>query len=133
VSGRLGDAARVRPQADYDRNAGVLEVEGVGVALRAVADDRDGLAVELVEISVVVVEHGVSGYKAADLMRMTPPRLGPGRIPAAGFRTAPAPPGTPRALLRAAEALPERHDVVDVLLGVGVQTVLADRSQALVV
>jgi hypothetical protein len=30
----------------------------VGVALRAVADDGDGLAVEEGEISVVVVEHG---------------------------------------------------------------------------
>jgi hypothetical protein len=28
------------------------------VALGPVADDRDGLAVELVEVSVVVVEHG---------------------------------------------------------------------------
>ena len=42
-----GDAAGLGTQADDDRDAGVLEIECVGVALRAVADDRDGLAVEL--------------------------------------------------------------------------------------
>jgi hypothetical protein len=55
---RLLDRARVGAQADDDVDAGVLEVEGVGVALRAVADDRDGLAVEPGEVCVVVVEHG---------------------------------------------------------------------------
>ena len=45
-------------QAYDDVDAGVLEVQGVGVALRAVADDRDGLAVEEGEICVVVVVHG---------------------------------------------------------------------------
>ena len=54
---RLGDAGRVGAQPDDDADAGVLEVERVGVALGAVADDRDGLAVELVEVCVVVVEH----------------------------------------------------------------------------
>ena len=48
VLARLGHAARVRSQADDDDDPGVLEVQRVGVALRAVADDRDGLAVELV-------------------------------------------------------------------------------------
>ena len=45
---RLGlrDGGGVRPQADDDVDAGVLQVQRVGVALRAVADDRDGLAVE---------------------------------------------------------------------------------------
>jgi hypothetical protein len=32
------------------------------VALRAVAEDRDGLAVEEGEVCVVVVEHGAPGY-----------------------------------------------------------------------
>ena len=34
----------------------------MGVALRAEADDRDGLAVEEGEVRVVVVVHGVGGY-----------------------------------------------------------------------
>ena len=41
-----------------------MEVQRMCVALRAVTDDRDGLAVELVEICVVVVEHGAAGYTA---------------------------------------------------------------------
>ena len=45
---RLGDRGGVLAQADDDVDAGVLQVEGVGVALGAVADDRDGLAVEQV-------------------------------------------------------------------------------------
>ena len=60
VVARLLDGARVGPQADDDVDARVLEVERVGVALRAVADDRDGLAVEEREVCVVVVEHGVA-------------------------------------------------------------------------
>ncbi len=43
---RLRDAGRVLAQPDDDAHAGVLEVQRVGVALRAEADDRDGLAVE---------------------------------------------------------------------------------------
>ena len=58
VVARLRDAARVRPQPDDHVDPGVLEVQGVGVALGAVPDDRDGLAVEELEICVVVVEHG---------------------------------------------------------------------------
>src|SRR5205807_10344969 len=54
---RLGDRLRVLAQADDDVDAGVFEVERVGVALRAVADDGDGLAVEEPEVSVVVVDH----------------------------------------------------------------------------
>ena len=50
--------ARALAQADDDVDAGVLEVQRVGVALRAVADDGDGLAVEEREVCVVVVEHG---------------------------------------------------------------------------
>ena len=42
----LGAAGGVGAQADDHVDAGVLEVEGVGVPLGAVAEDRDGLAVE---------------------------------------------------------------------------------------
>ena len=60
---------RVLAQADDDVDAGVLEVLGVGVALGAVADDGDGLAVEEGEVCVVVVVHGprslVGGLQAA--------------------------------------------------------------------
>jgi hypothetical protein len=42
----LGDAARAGTQPDDDVDTGVLEIEGVGVTLRAVPDDGDGLAVE---------------------------------------------------------------------------------------
>jgi hypothetical protein len=54
----LSDAGGVGAEADDDVDAGVLEVQGVGVALGAEADDRDGLAVEEGEVSVVVVVHG---------------------------------------------------------------------------
>ena len=54
----LGDGGGIGPEPDYDVDAGVLEVQRMGVALGAVADDGDGLAVEEGEICVVVVEHG---------------------------------------------------------------------------
>ena len=60
---RLVDRRRALAQADDDVDAGVLEVQRVGVALRAEADDRDGLAVEEREVCVVVVEHGAAGYR----------------------------------------------------------------------
>ena len=59
---RLGDRGGVLAQADDDVDAGVLQVERVGVALGAVADDRDGLAVEEREVCVVVVDHWRAGY-----------------------------------------------------------------------
>ena len=49
---------RVLAQADDDVDARVLEVLRVGVALGAVAEDRHGLAVQQVEVRVVVVVHG---------------------------------------------------------------------------
>ena len=52
----LGAAARVGAQADDDVDPGVLQVEGVGVALGAVAEDGDGLPLELREVGVLVVE-----------------------------------------------------------------------------
>ena len=45
VGARLLDGGGVRTQADDDVDAGVLEVQRVGVALGAVAEDGDGLAV----------------------------------------------------------------------------------------
>ena len=49
-------------QADDDVDPGVLEVQRVGVTLRAVAEDGDGLAVEEGEVCVVVVVHAAGGY-----------------------------------------------------------------------
>jgi len=46
-----------RDAADDDVYAGVLEVVGIGRGPGAVPDDRDGLAVEQAEVSVVVIEH----------------------------------------------------------------------------
>ena len=54
----LLDRGGVLAQPDDDVDPGVLQVQRVGVALGAVADDRDGLAVEETEVCVVVVEHG---------------------------------------------------------------------------
>ena len=51
--------------ANDDLHAGIPEVLGVGVTLRAVADDGDGLALEMIEVGVLVVinfgGHGNSG------------------------------------------------------------------------
>ena len=58
VARGLARALGALAQPDDDVDAGVLEVQGVGVTLRAEADDRDGLAVEEREVRVVVVEHG---------------------------------------------------------------------------
>ena len=55
----LRAAGGVGAQPDDDVDAGVLQVERVGVALRAVAEDRDGLALEGREVGVVVVEHSL--------------------------------------------------------------------------
>jgi hypothetical protein len=54
----LRDAGRTRAKAYDDVYAGILEVVGVCMALRAITDDRDGLTVEQVEVSIVVIEHG---------------------------------------------------------------------------
>src|ERR1035441_9398798 len=52
---RLGDALAVGGEADDDIDAGIAEVERVGVALAAVADDGDCAAGEVIEISVFFV------------------------------------------------------------------------------
>jgi hypothetical protein len=52
----LGTAGRVGTQADDDVDARVLQVERMRVALRAVAEDGDGLPLQLGEVGVLVVE-----------------------------------------------------------------------------
>ena len=66
---RLRDRGGVGAQPDDDVDAGVLEVQRVGVALRAVADDGDGLAVEEVEVCVVVVDHARQAIRDAAAIR----------------------------------------------------------------
>src|SRR5699024_2062928 len=56
----LLDRARVGTQPYDDADARVPEVLRVGVALGAVPDDGDGLAVEEREVRVVVVEHAIN-------------------------------------------------------------------------
>ena len=82
-------------QADDHGYAGVLEVQRVGVALRAEADDRDGLAVEEAEVCVVVVEHAgrilctrgcgrATGRRAGGLGLAAPSAAATGWAPPAG-------------------------------------------------
>src|SRR5690606_22501942 len=85
----LGATGGIGAQPDHDLNAGVLEVEGVGVPLGAVAEDRDGLAVELPEVGVFVVEdvvgsHGPAGYRSA--LRISLPEGVRGRAAASSTR-----------------------------------------------
>ncbi len=53
---RLGGRLRALLEGDDDLDARVAEVLGVGVALRAVADDRDLLALDERQVGVGVVE-----------------------------------------------------------------------------
>ena len=48
-------------QADDDVDAALLQVEGVGVTLGAVADDGDGLAGQLLEVAVLLIKNTVHG------------------------------------------------------------------------
>ena len=48
---------RPGPDADDDVEAGLAQVQGVGVALRAVAEDGDAPAAQQVEVGVGVVKH----------------------------------------------------------------------------
>ena len=54
----LGLRRRTVAQADHDVDAGVLQVQRVRVALRAVAEDRDQLVGDQAEIGVVLVIDG---------------------------------------------------------------------------
>src|SRR5262249_43291135 len=62
---RVLDRLAAFAQAYDDVHAGVLEVARVGVALGAVADDGHGLAVQQIQIGVVVVIHGGRCYAVA--------------------------------------------------------------------
>ena len=53
----VGPVLGALPQADAHVAAGVLQVEGVGMALGAVADDGDLLAVEVAELAVFLIIH----------------------------------------------------------------------------
>src|SRR4051812_4253973 len=72
------DALAVGAQAYDDVDARVLEVARVRVALRAVAEDRHGLAVQEVQISVVVVKHDARSYAVATATHV---RAGIARVP----------------------------------------------------
>ena len=50
-------AATALVEADHDIEAGILQVEGVGVSLAAVADDADGLVLDQGHVGVVFVVH----------------------------------------------------------------------------
>jgi len=52
---RLGAGFAVLREADADFDARILEVEGVGVTLGAVADDGDFLRLDQGEVCVVIV------------------------------------------------------------------------------
>ena len=53
----VGPVLGALPQADADIAAGVLQVEGVGVALGAVADDGDLLALQPAQVAVLLIVH----------------------------------------------------------------------------
>ena len=59
---RLGPALRALPQAHADLAAGILQVQGMGVALGAIADDGDLLAVEVVDVAVFLIVHFCHSY-----------------------------------------------------------------------
>ena len=53
----LGPARAALAQADHDLDARIVQVLRVRMALRAVADDGDGLALDQAQVAVFVVEH----------------------------------------------------------------------------
>src|SRR5207253_6572854 len=69
VGTRLLDRRGVRAQPHHYVHTRVAQVERMRVALGAVAEDRDGLAVELGEVCVLVVDHAAGGYRAAHIVR----------------------------------------------------------------
>ena len=72
--GLLGERPALGPgrQPDDDVDAGLVEVQGMGVALAAVADDRDGLPGQGRRIGVVVVVHRRSHRLIASSMDPEP-------------------------------------------------------------
>ena len=58
----LGPGSAALAQADHDLDAAVVQVLGVRMALRAVADDGDLLALDQAQVGVLVVInlHGLS-------------------------------------------------------------------------
>ena len=54
---RLGPVLGAFPQAHADLAAGVFQVQGMGMALRAVADHGDLLAVEIVQVAILFIIH----------------------------------------------------------------------------
>ena len=54
---RLGPVLGAFPQAHADLAAGILQVQGMGMALRAVADHGDLLAVEIVQVAILFIIH----------------------------------------------------------------------------
>ena len=55
----LGPALGALIQAHDDVDAAVFQVQGMGVTLGAIADDGDGLAGKLLQITVLLVENTV--------------------------------------------------------------------------
>src|SRR2546422_9611569 len=58
---RTAPRGAVRPQAHGHAGAALPQVQGVGVALAAVADDGDGAAVQAAAVGVAVVEDAHTG------------------------------------------------------------------------
>ena len=54
---RLRPVLGAFPQAHADLAAGILQVQGMGMALRAVADHGDLLAVEIVQVAILFIIH----------------------------------------------------------------------------
>ena len=84
----VGAAGRVGAQPDDDVDPRLLQVQRVGVALRAVAEDRDRLAVEDREVRVGVVEdvlvlsarrHAAADANASTLAQLAAAELARGR------------------------------------------------------
>ena len=130
----LADRVGVRAQADHHVHAGVLQVERVGVALGAVAEDGHGLAVELREVGVLVVDHrardssGAAGGRARAFpaalrgsSSTTRPASGPCAAPGARGRMRAAPPRSPapRSTTNAATASPHSGSGTPSTAGVG--------------
>ena len=77
----LGDTPAAGGEADDDIDAGIAEVQGMGVALAAVADDGDCAAGEVIEVSVffvVTIRHSSSRIIFVRELRALGPRWKPG-------------------------------------------------------